>query len=132
MPQFNEFSQEEMAELNPLQLAYIGDSVYDLMVKSSLLKEKRKLHVMHLTATGKVNAVSQAKTLQKILPYLSEEELDYVRRGKNAHARHSAPKNATLADYAAATGLETLFGFLYIKGKEARLQEIYNLSQIDE
>ena len=129
MPSFAEISQEELMEMSPLQLAYIGDSVYDLMVRSSLLKDRGKLHFMHLSATGKVNAVSQARTLQNILPHLNDEELDYVRRGRNAHARHAAPKSATSADYATATGFETLFGFLYVKGREDRLRELYSLSQ---
>lgn len=129
MPSFAEISQEELMEMSPLQLAYIGDSVYDLMVRSSLLRHRRKLRIMHLSATGQVNAVSQARTLQKILPHLNDEELDYVRRGRNAHARHAGPKSATSADYAAATGFETLLGFLYVKGREDRLREIYALSQ---
>lgn len=115
--------------LSPLQLAYIGDSVYDLLVRSSLLKDGGKLRSMHLSATAQVNAVSQARTLQNILPHLNDEELDYVRKGRNAHARHAAPKSATSADYAAATGFETLFGFLYVKGRENRLRELYALSQ---
>ena len=114
--------------MSPLQLAYVGDSVYDLMVRGSLLKTNCKLRTMHQSATGKVNAVAQAKTLQRILPYLSDEEREYVRRGRNAHARHSAPKSATPADYAAATALETLFGYLYVQGMEDRLREIYEIS----
>ena len=114
--------------MSPLQLAYIGDSVYDLMVRGSLLKTNCKLRTMHQSATEKVNAVAQAKTLQRILPYLSDEEREYVRRGRNAHARHSAPKSATPADYAAATALETLFGYLYVQGMEDRLREIYEIS----
>ena len=118
--------------MSPLQLAYIGDSVYDLMVRSSLVKSKNKLRTIHLHATSKVNAVSQAKTLHKIMPHLSEEELVYVRRGRNAHARHAVPKSATSADYAAATGFETLFGYLYVNRKEDRLQELYALTQNPE
>ena len=129
MPQFDILSQEELREMSPLQLAYIGDSVYDLMVRSSLLKNKSKLRLIHLRVTGKVNAVSQALTLHKLIPYLTEEELDYVRRGRNAHSRHAVPKSATSADYAAATGFETLFGYLYVQGREDRLKELYALSE---
>lgn len=131
MPQFDILSQEELKEMSPLQLAYIGDSVYDLMVRSSLLKKKSKLRLIHLRVTGKVNAVSQARTLNKLIPHLSEEELDYVRRGRNAHPRHAVPKSATSADYAAATGFETLFGYLYVHGREDRLKELYALSEKD-
>lgn len=128
MPYFDVLSPQELMTMSPLQLAYVGDSVYDLMVRGSLLKTNCKLRTMHQSATGKVNAVAQAKTLQRILPYLSDEEREYVRRGRNAHARHSAPKSATPADYAAATALETLFGYLYVQGMEDRLREIYEIS----
>lgn len=129
---FEPVSSQELMTLSPLQLAYIGDSVYDLMVRSALLKKNCKLRAMHQSATGRVNAVAQAKTLNRILPFLSEEEMDYVRRGRNAHARHSAPKSASPADYAASTGFETLFGYLYVQGKEDRLKELYELSQAPE
>lgn len=129
---FEPVSSQELMTLSPLQLAYIGDSVYDLMVRSALLKKNCKLRAMHQSATGRVNAVAQAKTLNRILPFLSEEEMDYVRRGRNAHARHSVPKSASPADYAASTGFETLFGYLYVQGKEDRLKELYELSQAPE
>lgn len=131
MPKFDMLSQEELMEMSPLQLAYIGDSVYDLMVRSSLLKNKSKLRLIHLSVTGKVNAVAQARTLHKLIPHLSEEELEYVRRGRNAHSRHPVPKSATSADYSAATGFETLFGYLYVRGREDRLKELYALTEID-
>lgn len=132
MPRFDPLSPQELMALNALQLAYIGDAVYDLMVRGSLIKSNCKLRAMHQSATGQVNAVAQANTLQRILPYLSEDELDYVRRGRNAHARHSAPKSASPADYAASTGFETLWGYLYVQGKEERLRELYDLSQRPE
>lgn len=130
MPQFEPISPQELVTLSPLQLAYIGDSVYDLMVRGSLLKNNCKLYAMHRRATERVNAVAQAQTLQLILPYLSEDELEYVRRGRNAHAKHSAPKSASPADYAASTGFETLFGYLYVQGKEDRLRELYELCRL--
>ena len=128
MPFYDALTPQELMMLSPLQLAYIGDSVYDLMVRSSLLKNNWKLHAMHLGTTQRVNATAQALTLQRILPYLSEDEADYVRRGRNAHAKHGAPKNSSPADYAAATGFETLFGYLYVQGKEERLKELFEMS----
>ena len=128
MPSFDGISQQELMTLNPLQLAYVGASVYDLLVRSRLLKDHSKLRTMHQNATGRVSAVAQAKTLDAILPYLSDDELEYVRRGRNAHAKHSAPKSASPADYAASTGFETLFGYLYVQGKEERLRELFELS----
>lgn len=130
MPSFDPLSPQQLTELNPLQLAYIGDSVYDLLVRSRLLKDNFKLRTMHKNATGQVNAVAQAQTLQRILPYLNEPEKEYVRRGRNAHARHSVPKSATPADYAASTALETLFGYLYVCGQEDRIMELFELSLV--
>lgn len=132
MPYLEPLSAQELMTLSPLQLAYIGDSVYDLMVRGTLLKRNCKLRAMHQSATGRVNAVAQAQTLHRILPFLSEEEMDYVRRGRNAHARHGAPKSASPSDYAASTGFETLFGYLYVQGKDDRLKELYELSQSPE
>lgn len=128
MPAFGECSRQELSAYTPLQLAYIGDSVYHLLVRSSVLRQGGKLHAMHLAATDKVNATSQAKTLRMLLPHLSEEEASYVRRGRNAQAHHAAPKSASSADYAAATAFETLIGYLYVSGQEARLVKLYQLT----
>ena len=73
-----------------------------------------------------VKAPSQAKYVEKLLPHLTEEELAYYRRGKNAHV-HAVPKGATPAEYAKATGLEALFGALYLSGQTARLNELFHL-----
>lgn len=128
MPAFGECSRQDLMDYTPLQLAYIGDSVYHLLVRGTVLRGKRKLHAMHLAATSKVNAVSQAKTLRALLPHLTEEEADYVRRGRNAQAHHGVPKAASSADYSAATALETLIGYLYVSGQEERLGELYQLT----
>ncbi len=125
MPIFQPASDQLLCEINPLQLAYIGDAVYDLMVRAQQLISGKKLHQMHLEATAKVRATSQAKDLEKLLPSLTEEETEMVRKGRNAHARHQAPKSASQADYCLATGFETLIGFLYIKGREERLRELF-------
>lgn len=132
MPSFGEISRQELMSLSPLQLAYIGDSVYDLLVRGHLLRENRKLLSMHKSAVARVSAVAQAKTLEALLPHLEEDELEYVRRGRNAHARHSAPKSASTADYAASTGLETLLGYLYVQGREERLKELFRLTLSDQ
>ncbi len=132
MPSFGKISRQELMSLSPLQLAYIGDSVYDLLVRGHLLRDNRKLLAMHKSAVARVSAVAQAKTLAALLPHLEEDELEYVRRGRNAHARHSAPKSATVADYAAATGLETLLGYLYVQGREERLKELFQLTLEDQ
>ena len=115
---------EKAKLLSPLQLAFVGDSVHALLARTRLMKVERRMNDMHRLATRQVNAVSQHQALEKLLPYLTEEELDIVRRGRNAHSRHGIPKSATVEDYAAATGLEALYGYLYMSGRTARLNEI--------
>ncbi len=114
--------------LSPLQLAFLGDTVHDLMVRGALVAQAGNLHRMHLKATRAVNATAQAKALERILPLLTEEEIDLVKRGRNAHAHHPAPKAAAPGDYAGSTGLETLFGFLYLTGDVERLAYLYDQS----
>ena len=115
--------------LSPLQLAYIGDTVWDLMVRTGLLYTGKNLHSMHLAAVKKVNAKAQAQALLRISGNLTEEETDFVRRGRNAHSRHGAPKNQDPADYSQATGLETLIGYLYLTQRFDRLKVLFALCQ---
>lgn len=128
MPSFQAAGAIPLSELSALQLAYIGDAVYDLLVRSSLLRASTKLRRMHLAAVSKVRASAQAMTLTTLLPHLREQELDYVRRGRNANSHHQPPKGATAADYSAATGLECLLGYLYVTGQEERIQALFDLS----
>lgn len=128
MPVFSDHGQVDLCELSPLQLAYIGDSVYDLLVRSSLLAAGNRVKRMHLDTVSLVRATAQAQTLNSLLSHLNEVELDYVRRGRNAHGHHQAPKSASAADYAAATGLECLMGYLYVTGQEDRLRALFQLS----
>lgn len=107
--------------LSPLQLAYVGDSVHALLVRTYLMEKNLKVKDMHKLATGAVNAVSQNQALSLILPLLSDEETAIVKRGRNAHPHHSAPKSATVSEYAGATGLEALLGYLYLTGNMERL-----------
>lgn len=120
---------EKARLLNPLQLAYLGDSVWDLLIRSRLLYAGRNVHNMHRAATGSVNAGAQAQALERMAPLLSPEETEITRRGRNAHARHPAPRNQNPADYQAATALEALVGFLYVTGQEERLLELFQRSQ---
>lgn len=132
MPVFDGEQAPALSELSALQLAYLGDAVYDLMVRGSLLKHNGRMQQMHLAAVSRVRASSQAAALEALLPHLKEEELLYVRKGRNAHPRHQAPRSATTADYSAATGLECLMGYLYVTGQEERLKELFDLSQTNE
>ena len=112
---------EKARMLSPLQLAYIGDSVHALLVRTNLLQKNLLVRDMHRASN---NAVSQARELASLLPLLSPEEADIVRRGRNAHPHHSGPKSASTADYAGATGLEALLGYLYVTGQSERLREL--------
>ncbi len=123
---------EKARLLNPLQLAYLGDSVWDLLIRSRLLYAGRNVHNMHRAATGSVNAGAQAQALERMTPLLSPEEAEIARRGRNAHARHPAPRNQNPADYQAATALEALVGFLYVTGQEERLLALFQRSQEED
>ena len=111
--------------ISNLGLAHIGDGVYELMCRSFLCaKGGHTVKNLHRDSVALVKAPTQAKFAEKLLPHLTEEEQAYYRRGKNAHS-HAAPKSATPKEYAMATGLETLFGALYLAGKTERLNELF-------
>ena len=117
--------------LNPLQLAYIGDSVWELLVRSRLIYMGRSARHIHKDAVACVNAHAQCEAFRRIEPLLTEAETDVARRGRNAHAHHAAPKNQDAADYRAATALEALIGYLYLTGQEVRLLHLFKHSQED-
>ena len=123
---------EEARMLSPLQLAYVGDSVHALLARTRLLQKNLLVRDMHRAANEAVSAVSQARELQRILPLLSEEEAAVVRRGRNAHPHHSAPKSASVGEYAEATGLEALLGYLYLTGQSGRIRELEPYLQGEE
>ncbi|MBQ8161919.1 MAG: ribonuclease III [Clostridia bacterium] len=120
---------EDARQISPLRLAYIGDTVWDLLVRSHLMLEGRNLHHMHLEATSRVNASAQAKALERMLSELTEEETDQIHRGRNAHAKHGAPRHQSQADYQAATGLETLIGYLYMTGRDERIRALFEIAR---
>jgi ribonuclease-3 family protein len=112
---------------SPLNLAFVGDGVYSLMVRKRLVTEdNRPVHTLNKLANRKVCAVCQSLDYYRLLPFLNEEELKIIKRGRNANPSQKA-KNATVAEYRNATGLETLFGYLYLKKDKKRLEEIFNL-----
>ena len=115
--------------LNSLQLAHVGDTVWDLLVRTRLIYQGRNVRNMHKDAIACVNAGAQARAMERILPVLTEEEADVARRGRNAHPHHGAPKNQAVIDYHQATALEALVGYLYLTGQEERLLELFRLSQ---
>jgi len=115
--------------LNPLQLAYIGDAVWELMVRSRVIYKGRSARHVHKDAVACVNAHAQSEAFRRIEPLLTQAEADIARRGRNAHAHHAAPKNQDAADYRAATALEALIGYLYLTGQEERLLSLFKQSQ---
>ena len=115
----------QVKEITNLGLAHIGDGVYELLCRSYLVNKGGKTVLkLHKDTVELVKAPTQAKFADKIKPLLTEEEMDYFRRGKNAHT-HAAPKSATPQEYAKATGFETLFGALYLLGRKERLLELF-------
>jgi len=124
-------SKEKIPEINtlsPLTLAFLGDSVYEMFVRTKILSMgNRPANELHKIAVGYVKAKAQAQAAHKILETLSEEETEIYKRGRNTNI-HTVPKNADMADYRHATALEALIGYLYIKGDEKRLSEILNLA----
>ena len=122
------FSVRDTRELNPLQMAYIGDTVHDLYVRSMLVSRGMTVGKMHKQAVKMVSAFAQARMLEAIEADLTEEEADVARRGRNSQAKHAAPKNANPADYAHATGLEALIGYLYLSGRFDRLDTLEKLA----
>ena len=108
-----------------LALAHMGDGVYELLVRSYLCTRGNKtVGKLHNDTVSLVKATTQARLMDKILPALTEEEQDFYRRGKNSHT-HAAPKSASPKEYAKATGLECLFGALYLLGRTDRLNELF-------
>lgn len=123
------FLEENCApeQLSPLTLAFVGDGVYDLMVRERLVcQANRQAGKLHKLAVEQVKCQAQAQRMEKIFPLLTEEEQSVYKRGRNAHTTHT-PKNATSADYHGATGMEALFGYLYLKGRLKRLRELFVL-----
>ena len=118
-------SPDQLRAISTLGLAHLGDGVFELMVRSWLcLHGKATSKGLHRAAVRYVAAPAQAKAVEKILPLLTEEEGDVFRRGRNT-SPHSVPQNASRADYQAATGLEALFGWLWLQGRTERLNELF-------
>lgn len=111
----------------PLALAYVGDAVLELYVRLYLVNlGQHRVNVLHKKAIKFVNATAQAALLRALTDTLTEEELAVAMRGRNAKSGH-VPKNTDMIDYRYSTGLETLIGYLFLKGQSARIQKIFDL-----
>lgn len=124
-----DMTQAQINQISMLGLAHIGDGVYELMTRAALCEEGHTaVAELHQLATRRVNAPAQAAAVEKLLPALTVEEVAIYRRGRNAHV-NSVPRAANIGQYHAATGLEALFGWLYLQGKCERLNELFRLIQ---
>lgn len=121
-------SIQEAKLKNPLALAFVGDTVWDLLARQRLLGGAARVNTLHRQAVAMVNAGAQAAACARIEAVLTQEEADVLRRGTNAHAKHSAPKNQDPAAYSRATGLEALLGYLYLTGQSERILQLFDIA----
>ena len=120
-------TKAEIDAISNLGLAHMGDCVYEMLVRAYLCAQGNKtVAQLHKLTITMVKATYQAEFVDKMLPLLNEDEMTYYRRGKKSHV-HAVPKSATPAQYAKATGLEAMFGYLFLSGKKERANEIFNL-----
>ena len=118
-------TKQQIDAISNLGLAHMGDCVFEILCRGYLCAQgETTVDRLHRDTISMVKATAQAKFADKLLPLLTEEEMAYYRRGKNAHV-HAVPKSATPAEYAKATGLEALFGALYLAGRTERINELF-------
>ncbi len=123
-------TESEARMYSPLTLAFLGDAVYSLLVRNMLsLQANKPTHKLHKESIKYVNAAFQSEMMHLLLPALTEDETAVFKRGRNAHSAHS-PKNQDAADYRYATGLEALYGYLYLSAQNQRINEIFELSTL--
>ena len=114
-----------MKTYSPITLAFIGDAVYELLVRQYIVQHMNApANKLHLKAVEKVCCTYQSGAVTRLEPLLTQEELDIFRRGRNSSTQR-VPKNAKPVEYRRATGLETLFGYLYLKGEKERIQQLF-------
>lgn len=111
--------------LSPSVLCFVGDAVYGLYVRTALAEVNRPSGELHKMSVELVNATAQAKAFKIIEPMLSEKEAAVFRRGRNFHTSNT-PKHSTAGEYHTATGLECLFGYLYLSKNEKRAEELFD------
>lgn len=118
-------SLQDVNKVSMLALAHIGDAVYELLTRTMLCGEGHtKVTDLHKQTVSIVNAPAQAKAMEKLMPYLTPDEMAVYKRGRNTKV-NSIPQKADIGQYHAATGLECLFGWLYLQGRTERINELY-------
>ena len=124
-------SPEALKSVSELALAHVGDAVFELLVRQELCCVKAApMRDLHRMTVARVNAPAQAARMEKLLPLLTPEELTVYKRGRNAHT-HQAPKSASPGQYARATGLEALFGWLWLTGRIDRIAVLFAAGKED-
>ena len=122
-----EIGDVDIRTYSPLALAYIGDGIFDLVIRSIVVgKGNTGANKLHQRTSQVVKASSQSAMIERLIPYLTEEELSIYKRGRNAKSPTMA-KNATMSDYRRATGFEALMGYLYLNDKFERLVELIKI-----
>ena len=120
-------TQKEILELNPLVLAFVGDSVQQLMVRTKLsCTSTAKAGELHKLQSAQIKASAQAKYMDDIMSALSEDEIAVFKRARNTHMNTMA-KHASVADYKKASGFEAVIGYLYLLGENERLEELFDI-----
>lgn len=124
----DKFTKEEAKQLNPLVLAFIGDGIYEVFIRSYIVSNNRNMsvHKLHVKTISYVRAHEQSNFMNEIIPHLDEEELSIYKRGRNAKSG-TVPKNADVREYRNATGFEALMGYLYLTDKKERLEELLTM-----
>ncbi len=121
--------KNKVKQMNPLVLAFVGDGVETLYVRSKVaLSCGEKASALHKKASAEVNAHAQSEQAERILPHLTEEESEIYHRARNSKSRHHA-KNFSVTDYRRASGLEAVIGYLYLIGETERLQELFEMME---
>ncbi|MDO5137040.1 MAG: ribonuclease III domain-containing protein [Oscillospiraceae bacterium] len=127
LPEEQNKTLHEIKQKSPVELAFVGDAVYELMVREYIsLHHDAPAGKLHSMCVEYVRAEAQVKAFEKIQNVLTEDELDFVRKGRNAN-KVTASKNAEPAAYRIATGVETMFGYLYLTGSNDRIRELFNM-----
>ena len=117
-----------ITDYSPLTLAYIGDGIYEIVIRTIIVDEaNRQVNKIHKAASGLVKAGTQAKMIHLIMDDLTEDEIQIFKRGRNAKAVTRA-KNASMSEYRRATGFEALMGWLYLSGKSDRMMDLIMLA----
>lgn len=127
-----QIEEQDIKSYSPLTLAYIGDGVFDLVIRSIVVgKGNTSAHQLHRQTSKIVKAAAQSEMIEKILPHLTAEEEAVYKRGRNAKSGTMA-KNATMVEYRRATGFEALMGYLYLKNDFSRMIELIKIGMEEE